>query len=185
MSSATTTSTPASAEVNLTLHPTAKKVVDKCIEFFAEVENLYDTPQTLAFDPPLPPQNKLTVFSSTPGKDLEKMLNEKYGPGNSYYEDFCKYIREGIAHDEGWVATVELDGPKYRRSKVALPKAETRYFSITTVYMNSIEEYAGQYHQHVSQPTSPPTDYFAFIFLHTLFWAVFADHHSHMGRSIA
>ena len=53
--------------------------------------------------------------------------------------------------DEGWVANVEIDGKKYRRSKVSLPKAETEHLSITTVYMRSDEnedEYLGQYHKH-------------------------------------
>lgn len=46
------------------------------------------------------------------------------------------------------MATTELDGQKYRRGKIALPSAESRYFSITTVYMDSQEEYSGQYHAH-------------------------------------
>lgn len=79
---------------------------------------------------------------------MEKYLNEHYGPGNPIYDDLCKYIRQGIYNKEGWVATVELDGEKYRRSKISLPKPETRYLSITTVYMDSEEEYSGQYHQH-------------------------------------
>lgn len=41
-----------------------------------------------------------------------------------------------------------MDGPKYRRSKIKLPSAETRFFSLTTVYMQSQEEYSGQYHKH-------------------------------------
>jgi hypothetical protein len=41
-----------------------------------------------------------------------------------------------------------MDGPKYRRSKVALPSNETKYLSITTVWMDSQEEYSGQYHKH-------------------------------------
>lgn len=41
-----------------------------------------------------------------------------------------------------------MDGPKYRRSKIKLPSAETRFFSLTTVYMESQEEYSGQYHKH-------------------------------------
>lgn len=84
--------------------------------------------------------------SSTPGKALESKLNAEYGPGNSYYEDMCSCIRQGL--DEGWVASIELDGPKYRRSKICLPSPENRYFSITTVYMDSKEEYSGQYHVH-------------------------------------
>ena len=50
--------------------------------------------------------------------------------------------------EEGWVANIEIDGSKYRRSKVAMPKEETRFFSITTVYMDSKNEYRGQYHKH-------------------------------------
>lgn len=82
----------------------------------------------------------------TPGKSLETHLNEKYGPGNPIYEDLCSLTREGLK--EGWIANIEVDGPKYRRSKVALPKEETRFMSITTVYMDSQEEYSGQYHKH-------------------------------------
>jgi hypothetical protein len=83
---------------------------------------------------------------STPGKALEVKLNTEYGPGTPIYEDLCKYVREGL--EEGWVANVEVDGKKYRRSKVCLPSPENRYFSITTVYMDSEEEYSGQYHVH-------------------------------------
>jgi hypothetical protein len=83
---------------------------------------------------------------STPGKALEAKLNAEYGPRTPIYEDLCKYVREGLK--EGWVADVEVDGKKYRRSKVCLPSPENRYFSITTVYMDSEEEYSGQYHVH-------------------------------------
>lgn len=37
----------------------------------------------------------------TPGQELEKRLNEQYGPGNPYFEDFCAYVRQGISDDEG------------------------------------------------------------------------------------
>ena len=100
----------------------------------------------------------------TPGHELEAYLNKNYGPGNEYYEDFCTYIRRAVKEKEGWVATIEMDGsvnvlscslqpltqasPKYRRSKVALPNEDTKYLSITTVWMDSQEEYSGQYHQH-------------------------------------
>ena len=85
-------------------------------------------------------------MNSTPGKALEEKLNTEYGPGSPYYEEMCTYIRQGLF--EGWVANIELDGPKYRRSKICLPSPENRYFSITTVYMDSEEEYSGQYHVH-------------------------------------
>jgi hypothetical protein len=57
-------------------------------------------------------------------------------------------VRQGLKNDEGWCATIPIDGPTYRRSKIALPTALTRYFSITTVYMDSEQPYRGQYHQH-------------------------------------
>lgn len=85
---------------------------------------------------------------STPGKDLEARLNTEYGSGTPIYEDFCSIIRQGLQNEEGWVATTPVDGPKYRRSRIINPCANTRYFSITTVYMDSEHPYRGQYHQH-------------------------------------
>ena len=60
-------------------------------------------------------------------------------------------IRQGITNNEGWCATIPVDGnPTYRRSKIALPSVATRFFSITAVYMDSGTEEVlrGQYHQH-------------------------------------
>jgi hypothetical protein len=74
------------------------------------------------------------------------LLNTKYGPGNPYYEGFCELVKVGL--EEGWVANIELDGSKYRRSKICLPSEATRFMSVTTVYMESEEEYSGQYHVH-------------------------------------
>ncbi|KAI4720451.1 hypothetical protein E4T48_03387 [Aureobasidium sp. EXF-10727] len=109
-------------EVDLNAYPIAQKLVSRCRDFFSEVEDL------------------------TPGHELEAHLNKNYGPGNPIYEDLCNLTRSGL--DEGWVANFELDGEKYRRSKILLPSAENRFFSITTVYMESEEEYSGQYHSH-------------------------------------
>ncbi|EAW13842.1 uncharacterized protein ACLA_068700 [Aspergillus clavatus NRRL 1] len=108
------------------VHPNKQKLIDRAGEFLTEVEDL------------------------TPGLALEKYLNEHYGPGTPYYEDFCTLIRNALTHTEGWVATTEIDGPHYRRSRVSDPSADTRYFSITTVYMDSQrqEVFRGQYHRH-------------------------------------
>jgi hypothetical protein len=57
-------------------------------------------------------------------------------------------INRGLSNNEGWCAKDELDGPKYRRSKICLPSAETKFFSITTVYMDSADDYKSQYHSH-------------------------------------
>jgi len=110
------------ALLNLEEYPTAQEFVKRCHEFFHEVKNI------------------------TPGKELEARLNREYGPGNPFYEDFCRYMRQGLK--EGWVAKDELDGPKYRRGRIAAPLPESLYISITTVYMESQEEYRGQYHAH-------------------------------------
>lgn len=110
--------------VDLDAHPNARKLVNRCKDLFSEVHNM------------------------TPGYKTEAFLNEHYGPGNPIYEDLCRLIRNGIRNNEGWCATIPIDGPKYRRSKIALPSEETRYLSITTVYMDSQEPYSGQYHQH-------------------------------------
>ncbi|KAJ4370955.1 hypothetical protein N0V86_008649 [Didymella sp. IMI 355093] len=112
----------AGSEVDATNNATAQKLLKRCQDFFAEVENL------------------------TPGKDLEEYLNTHYGPGNPIYEDLCSLTRKGV--EEGWAANIDIDGRHYRRSKIALPKEETRYFSITTVYMESDDVFSGQYHSH-------------------------------------
>ncbi|KAH0525899.1 hypothetical protein TsFJ059_009301 [Trichoderma semiorbis] len=110
--------------VGSVIHPNQQKLIDRAREFLAEVEDL------------------------TPGKDLEATLNRDYGPGNPYYDDFCRLIREALENDEGWVAVDEIDGPKYRRTRISPPSELNRHFSITTVYMDSQEEYRGQYHLH-------------------------------------
>ncbi|PLN80398.1 hypothetical protein BDW42DRAFT_113940 [Aspergillus taichungensis] len=103
-------------------HPNAQKLLRRAQEFFNEVQDL------------------------TPGQDLEKFLNQNYGPGTPYYDDISQLARQGLT--DGWAANVELDGPKYRRSRIFAPSEETRYFSITAVYMDSQEIYRGQYHAH-------------------------------------
>jgi len=109
-------------EVDIEVHPTARKLVRRCQEFFSQIDNL------------------------TPGKGLEAKLNSEYGSGTPIYEDICTYVREGLK--EGWVANIEIDGRKYRRSQICMPSAETHYFSITSVYFDSEEEFSGQYHVH-------------------------------------
>lgn len=63
------------------------------------------------------------MISSTPGQNLEKQLNEHYGPGNEHYEDFCALIKQGLK--EGWVASGELDGERYRRGRVCTTRVGT------------------------------------------------------------
>jgi hypothetical protein len=86
------------------------------------------------------------IKNRTAGTELETWLNATHGRGTALYEDLARMITEGVK--DGWAANVEVDGPKYRRSRLAGPSELLSYFSITAVYMNSVEPYRGQYHQH-------------------------------------
>lgn len=110
-------------QVDTSANPNARALVDRCRDFFADIKDL------------------------TPGQDLEVYLNQHYGPGNQIYEDLCSLVKVGV--QEGWACNTEIDGRRYRRSKVILPSEMTRYFSITTVWMDSQSEYSGEYHKHV------------------------------------
>jgi hypothetical protein len=86
------------------------------------------------------------VKSRTTGGELETWLNGTYGPGSELYDDLARMIAEGVR--AGWAANVEVDGRGYRRSRIAEPREVLSYFSITAVYMDSVEPYRGQYHLH-------------------------------------
>jgi hypothetical protein len=101
---------------------TRQELIDRSIPFLKEIKN------------------------RTAGTELEHWLNATYRPGTPLYEDLAKLIKAGV--EEGWAASVEIDGPHYRRSRIAAPSEETEYFSITAVYMNSQARFRGQYHAH-------------------------------------
>jgi Domain of unknown function (DUF4863) len=86
------------------------------------------------------------VRNRTAGEELESWLNEKYGAGSELYGDLARMITDGVR--EGWAAHEEVDGRAYRRSRIAEPSDALDYFSVTAVYMDSVEPYRGQYHQH-------------------------------------
>ena len=52
------------------------------------------------------------VKDMTAGNDVERWLNEKYGPGSALYRTLAELVKKGV--QEGWAASVELDGPVYR-----------------------------------------------------------------------
>ncbi|GGJ07397.1 4-hydroxylaminobenzoate lyase [Streptomyces brasiliensis] len=102
--------------------PSVQELIDRSIPFLEEVKN------------------------RTAGGDLETRLDQTHGPGTPVYDDLARLITAGVR--DGWAAADELDGPKYRRGRLAEPTAALNYFSVTAVYMNSVEPYRGQYHQH-------------------------------------
>jgi hypothetical protein len=77
------------------------------------------------------------VKDMTPSVEMEKWLNEKYGPQSELHKELSRLIKLGI--EEGWAANQEITGHNYRRSRVAEPGPETFYLSITAVYMNSMD----------------------------------------------
>jgi len=94
------------------------------------------------------------VKDMTAGTDVERWLNQKYGPDSELYQTLSRLVKKGV--QDGWAANAELDGPAYRRSRIAEPSAQTHHFSITAVYMDSTGNrqghpdgrYRGQYHAH-------------------------------------
>ena len=77
------------------------------------------------------------VKDMTPGAAMERWLNTRYGPGSALYEDLSRIIKIGV--EEGWAANQEVSGPHYRRSRIHEPSPETFHFSITAVYMDSMD----------------------------------------------
>jgi hypothetical protein len=94
------------------------------------------------------------VKDLTAGTDVEQWLNRNHGPGTPVYDTLARLVTQGVA--DGWAARDEIDGPVYRRSRLALPSERTHFFSITVVYMDSRGNrqgnpegaYRGQYHAH-------------------------------------
>src|SRR5471030_2785610 len=71
------------------------------------------------------------VKDLTPGAEAEQWLNTQYGVESELYQDLARLIRLGV--QEGWAADTEIAGPRYRRSQLAAPSAETFFFGITIV----------------------------------------------------
>jgi hypothetical protein len=94
------------------------------------------------------------VKDMTADTDVERWLNTRYGPDSELYQTLARLVKKGV--EEGWAANVEIDGPVYRRSRLAEPSARTHFFSITAVYMDARgnqlglpdNRYRGQYHGH-------------------------------------
>lgn len=105
-------------------------LIARCIPFLAEVKDM------------------------TASTEVERWLNQKYGPDSELYQTLARLVTKGV--QDGWAANVALDGEVYRRSRIAEPSEQTLYFSITAVYMQSTgnqqghadQRYRGQYHGH-------------------------------------
>jgi hypothetical protein len=67
------------------------------------------------------------VKDMTAGTAVERWLNQKYGPTASLSNP-ARLVKKGV--EDGWAAN-GIDGPKYRRSRIAEPSERTLHFSIT------------------------------------------------------
>jgi hypothetical protein len=112
------------------VHEGREALIERCLPFLAEVKDM------------------------TAGSETERWLNAKYGPASGLYQALARLVKEGVR--DGWAASVEVDGPAYRRSRIAEPSERTHHFSITAVYMDSTgnrqhnpgNAFRGQYHAH-------------------------------------
>ncbi|WP_413192509.1 DUF4863 family protein [Pararobbsia alpina] len=77
------------------------------------------------------------VKDMTPGNAVEQWLNKKYGVGSELYKGLARLATVGV--QEGWAADTEIAGPRYRRSQVGAPVAETYFFSVTAVLLDSTD----------------------------------------------
>ena len=77
------------------------------------------------------------VKDMTASTEVEQWLNTKYGVESALYRDLSRLIAAGVK--EGWAADTEIAGPRYRRSRVVVPSAETLFFSATAVLMDSTD----------------------------------------------
>ncbi|WP_266180415.1 DUF4863 family protein [Dyella humicola] len=94
------------------------------------------------------------VKDMTTSTEVEQWLNSTYGVESELYKDLARLVSLGLK--EGWVADVEIAGSRYRRAQLAAPSAETFFFSITGVLMDSTDNsqgnpedsFRGGYHSH-------------------------------------
>jgi hypothetical protein len=94
------------------------------------------------------------IKDMTTGTEVEQWLNSRYGVDSELYQNLARLIRLGV--EEGWAADVEIAGPQYRRARLVAPCAETFFFSITAVLMDSTantqnnpeNSFRGDYHSH-------------------------------------
>jgi hypothetical protein len=105
-------------------------LIERCIPFLDEVKDM------------------------TAGTAVEIWLNRKYGPDSELFQALSRLAAKGV--EDGWAANIAIDGPAYRRSRIAEPSGRTLHFSITAVYMDSTgnrqghpdQRMRGQYHGH-------------------------------------
>lgn len=108
--------------------------------------------------------------------ELEKELNDRYGASTEGYIELRRLLRIGI--EEGWACYAEIDGPDYRRGRLAKPSAETHGFSVET---GMLKDVLGNYHRHPMGEINmiAPVDATACFCGHSAGWKVFPPESQH------
>lgn len=76
-------------------------------------------------------------------KQLEDELNRFYGPATENYAQLLRLLRAGI--EEGWACYAEIDGPDYRRGRIAKPSENANGYSVES---GMLKDVLGNYHCH-------------------------------------
>ena len=74
---------------------------------------------------------------------LSSFLNTRYGADTERYQTLARLVRLGV--EEGWAAYVEIEGPDYRRGRIAEPGFDTAGMSVESGLLRDVK---GQYHCH-------------------------------------
>lgn len=77
------------------------------------------------------------VKDMTAGTEVEHWLNSNYGVESEWYKELSKLLISGVK--DGWAADLEIAGPRYRRAQLHAPSAETFFFSMTGVLLDSTD----------------------------------------------
>ena len=75
--------------------------------------------------------------------ELAERLSSRFGAGTPGYEEMSQLLQRGV--DEKWVAYEEIEGPDYRRGRIAEPSPQTMGLSVESGLLANVK---GQYHCH-------------------------------------
>lgn len=89
-------------------------------------------------------QELLAFIGSKPlDAALQAQLNDRYGPSTQRFGTLLALLRAGI--DEGWACYAEVDGPDYRRGRIAEASEATHGFTVESAKLRNVK---GNYHRH-------------------------------------
>jgi hypothetical protein len=107
---------------------------------------------------------------------LETRLNRDYGAGTQAFERLSELLKLGV--EEGWAGYVDIQGPQYRRGRIAEPSPETAQMSVESGLLRDVK---GQYHCHTNGEINMiiPLEDDAQFCGHGAGWRVFAPMSEH------